>query len=133
MDIWCRIRQVFKRDLSLKVNQHDKKIGLCLKKNGLKIIPRQEKEIIITDFFNRKFLLKATQIKLYSLFSLEAPKNQKWMIFIPIQQTLNMFKTMRVHVVLVAWHMLCMIPYNMLQNSKLYQDWNLLYSLNRLV
>ena len=72
-------------------------------------------------------------MKLYFMLPLEVPKNQKLTLFILMHLQSNILNMNIILVVLVAWNILCLMPENMLQNSQLHRELNIIYSVNHLV
>ena len=54
------------------------------------------------------------------------------MIFIIMHKRLNMFKTTRIHIVFVAYHLIFKMPENILHKNKLYCNLNSIYYMNHL-
>ena len=109
---------------NLEVSHNDQRSIFLLKKNGFKMVSRQEKIIFTKICFNYTSLVKRNPIKLYFMFPLEVPKKPIWFVYILTPLKSNMFNKTRIVVYSVAWYVICLIPSNMLQNRLLSRNFN---------
>ena len=119
--------------LNFKVSWHDQRGLFLLMTTGLKQISIQEKRIFTTGYFNNKFLVNTTPIKLYFMFPLEVPKKLTWLISILMTLQSNTFNMTKTFVYSVTWYLLCLIPDNMFPNGLLSCSFNHLFKMYNLV